>query len=331
MPSLVTGATGLVGFHIVEALLRSGERPRVLVRSVEKARALFGERVELVSGDVTDEASIRNALRSVETVFHAAGHPEQWLRDSGAVDRVNAGGTRTGVSACRGAGVRRLVFTSTIDVFEARPGERFNEDVLAREPKGTPYERSKQLADQVVAAAVAEGLDAVFLHPAAVYGPGPAQSRGINDFVKDLEAGKVPALLPGGMPVVFAPDVGEAHLRAARRASAGERFIVSESFVTLRDLAISANAALGLRRVPMVLPLAAARALSRITEAAARVTGLPPLVPAGQLHFLQWGAVPDATRARERLGLEFTTLEAGLAALVASWKAPNGQRRHQGV
>lgn len=319
MPSLVTGATGLVGFHIVDSLLRAGERPRVLVRNPDKARALFGERVELVLGDVTDEATVLAALPGVDTVFHAAGHPEQWLKDIGAFERVNVGGTRSVVSACLRAGVHRLVYTSTIDVFDAGPGNRFNEDVLATKPKGTSYERSKQNADQVVAQALADGLDAVFIHPAAVYGPGPAQSRGINDFVKDLKAGKVPALLPGGMPVVFASDVGEAHVRAARCACAGDRFILSERFVTLRDLAVAANAVLGMSRVPMVMPLKLARALSALTEAAANLIGRPPLVPAGQLHFLQWGAIPDAQRARQELGIEFTTLDAGLAALVASW------------
>lgn len=319
MPSLVTGATGLVGFHIVEALFRAGDRPRVLVRNLDKARALFGERVEAVLGDVTDEATVLAALPGMDTVFHAAGHPEQWLKDIGAFERVNVGGTRNVVSACRRAGVHRLVYTSTIDVFEAGPGSLFNEDVLASRPKGTPYERSKQQADQVVTQALAEGLDAVFIHPAAVYGPGPAQSRGINDFVKDLKAGKVPALLPGGMPVVFASDVGEAHVRAARRACAGDRFILSERFVTLRDLAIAANAALRMSRVPMVIPLILAKTMSAVTEAVAELTGRPPLVPAGQLHFLQWGAIPNAQRARQMLGIEFTTLDAGLTALVASW------------
>ena len=319
MPSLVTGATGLVGFHIVEALLRSGDQPRVLVRNLERARALFGERAELVKGDVTDEASVIAALPNVDTVFHAAGHPEQWMKDNSVFELVNVGGTRTVVQACRQAGVRRLVYTGTIDVFEAHFGERFNEDVLATQPKGTPYQRSKQVADRVVTEALKEGLDAVFVHPAAVYGPGPSRSRGINDFVKDLQAGKVPVLLPGGMPVVFASDVGEAHVRAAQRASTGERFILSERFVTLQDLAIAANVVLGLRRIPTVVPLMVARAISAITEAAARLTGNPPLVPAGQLHFLQGGAIPDAQRARQQLDMKFTTLEVGLAALVASW------------
>lgn len=318
MVSLVTGATGLVGFHIVHALRRAGHRPRLLARDAAKARRLVGADFDIVTGDVTDAASVAAACDGIEVVFHAAGHPEQWLADPDQFERVNVGGTRHVVQACRAAGVRRLVYTSTIDVFEARAGERFNEDVIATAPKGTPYERSKQLADRLVAQALADGLDAVFIHPAAVYGPGPAQSPGLNQFFRELRAGKLPLLLPGGMPVVFAPDLGEAHVRAAQRAGAGERFIVSERFFTLVELARAAAAASGKQRVPPVLPLALARWVSAATEALARLTNKPPLVPAGQLHFLQWGAIPDASRARKRLGLELTPLEQGLAALVAA-------------
>lgn len=320
MPTLVTGATGLVGFHVAEALRRSGETPRLLVRSPDKARALFGEAAELVPSDITDAASVLDATRGVERVFHAAGHPEQWLEDENRFDRVNAGGTRNVVQACVKHAVARLVYTSTIDVFEAANGQSFDESVLAMEPKGTAYERSKQAADRIVTEAVARGLDAVFLHPAAVYGPGPAQSRGVNDFVKDLKLGKVPALLPGGMPLVFARDVGEAHVRAAQRADKGERFILSERFVTLKELTLAANRALGTTRVPPVLPWFLAHALSFSTESLSSLTGKPPLLPRGQLHFLKWGAHPDAGRARERLGLEFTPLETGLAQLVRSFR-----------
>lgn len=320
MTTLVTGATGLVGFHVVDALARRGRRARALVRSEEKGRRILGNRAELAVGDVTDPASLAAAMTGVDVVYHAAGHPEQWMRDPSIFDRVNVGGTENVVRACLDAGVRRLVYTSTIDVFEAAHGARFDESVLATAPKGTAYERSKQEADRVVVRALEnDGLDAVFIHPAAVYGPGPAQSRGVNDFVLDLSKGKVPAVLPGGMPVVFAADVGEAEVRAAERAEKGARFIVSERFVTLRELAEHACRALDLKRVPPVVPLFVAHAMSFVTEAFASLTGKPPLVPKGQLHFLQWCAVPDASRATRELDLALTPLDEGLRALVASF------------
>ena len=79
--ALVTGATGLVGFNIVQALRRRGADVRCLARSPDRARSVLGEGVEVVHGDLTDETSIDAAVRDCSTVFHAAGLPEQWLAD----------------------------------------------------------------------------------------------------------------------------------------------------------------------------------------------------------------------------------------------------------
>lgn len=323
--ALVTGATGMVGACVVQALLARGHRVRALVRSPDKGRALLPAACELARGDVTAPETLAPAARGCEWVFHAAGFPEQWLRDPSTFDRINAEGTANMVAAARAAGVRRFVLTSTIDVFRWRRGETYDESELDPDPKHTPYERSKQRADRIVSEAAAAGLDAVFLHPSGVYGPAPSGSPGTNDLLQKLARGQVPALLPGGYPVVFGPDVGEGHVRAAERAAPGARFILSERYYPLTELARAMLAALGLeRRAPRVLPLWAASALSRLGEAKARLVGRPPLVPRGQLQFLQVGAYPSARRATEELGLAFTPLAEGLERTVA-WLRETGE------
>lgn len=313
--TLVTGATGLVGHAIARSLLARGRAVRVLARSVPRARGIVPADCEVVEGDVTDPASVRAAVAGCDVVYHAAGLPEQWLADRSTFDRVNAGGTRSMVEAAMEEGVRRFVYTSTIDVFRAGQGESYDESVLDPEPKGTHYERSKQEADRIVVAAHDAGLPAVFLHPSAVYGRGPAGSPGVNDFVARLVRGEVPALLPGGMPCVFSDDVGEGHVRAEERAEPGARFILSERYATLEEIARIVCDRTG-RKLPRTLPLWAAKAASRATEAWAAVSRKPPLIPSGQLHFMQWGARPRNDRARAELGLDFTPLEEGLGRLL---------------
>lgn len=312
--TLVTGATGLVGHAIVQSLLARERDLRLLARTPDKARAIFPDSVDVVPGDVTDSASVRAAVEGCSVVYHAAGLPEQWLRDETVFSSVNVEGTRNMALAALEAGAR-FVYTSTIDVFRAGHGESFDESVLDPEPKGTVYERSKQAADALVTEMLSDGLDAVFLHPSAVYGPGPAGSPGINRFVEDLRRGRVPALLPGGMPVVFTEDVGEGHVRAQEGAEPGSRFILSERYVTLRDLARESCDIMGVR-VPPTAPLWVARVLSAVTEAASSLSGKPPLIPKGQLHFMQWGARPDSTRARRELDLDFVPLRRGLERLI---------------
>lgn len=325
---LVTGATGNVGNAIARALVAEGREVFALVRDPSRARPVLPDACALVTGDVTDPASVRNAMDGVEVVYHAAGLPEQWLADPATFERINVGGTRNMVEAAYAAGVRRFVYTSTIDVFAWTPGVPFDESVLDPAPKHTHYERSKQAADRLVQAAVDAGFPAVFLHPSAVYGTSPSASPGVNDLLRRLVAGEIPLLLPGTMPVVFADDVARGHL-LAEHAPPGDRFILSESVWTLPELAAAmadaARTVLGAKvRLPKVLPVWVARAVSAATEALSTITRRPPLLPAGQLEFLLSGATPVAERARAHLAWRPVALPAGLEATVR-WLAARGE------
>jgi dihydroflavonol-4-reductase len=314
---LLTGGTGLVGGSIARALVAAGRTVRALVRAPARARAVLPAGVELVEGDVTDAASLRRAAADCAVVYHAAGLPEQWLADPSVFQRVNVQGTANAIEAALAAGVRRFVYSSTIDVFAAAPGAEYDESVIDPHPKGTAYERSKQDADRLVVQALDRGLPAVFVHPSAVYGPAPAASPGLNDFIARIVRGEIPMLLPGGMPVVYAPDLAAGHLLAETKAAVGARYIFSESYHSLVDIARAVVAAAGRGRVPRVMPLGVARAVSRAGERLAALIRRPPLIPAGQLHFLQWQARPRSARAQRELGWRPTPFAAALPPTIA--------------
>ena len=300
--ALVTGATGLVGFNIVKSLLARGRAVKALVRDPQKARELLPRECTLARGDVTDKSTLEGAMRGCDVVYHAAGLPEQWFRDPSIFQRVNVEGTRNMIDVGLRLGLRRFVYTSTIDVFEAAPGGTFDESTLATTPKGTHYERSKQDADKLVVDAIQRGLMAVFLHPSGVYGPGPAASPGVNNLIRDLKHGKIPMLLPGGLPLVYSEDVGEGHVLAEEQGHVGDRFILSEDYFPLSELAAIISKELGLKKVPPAMPLWLGKLVAHAGEAFSDLSGRPPLIPKGQLHFLQWQARPNAAHAKERLG-----------------------------
>jgi dihydroflavonol-4-reductase len=322
MRALVTGATGKVGHAVAAALLERGDEVRVLVRDPGRAAGNLPEGAEAARGDVTDGASVRGAAEGCQLVFNAMGLPEQWLADEGAFDRVNAHGSATVVRAAAEAGARRVVHTSTIDVFHAEPGGRLHESQLADYPKGTAYERSKQHAEELVLAAAEEtGIEVVLVNPAALYGPGPSGSASFErSLFKPVVEGsrlQVPALPPGGCGVVFTGGVGRGQLLAAERGRPGERYILCDRHVTLHELAEAAVRVAGRGRVPPELPVPAARAMASGGEVLARVIRKPPLLPRGQLHFFLWNAAPDSGKAVRELGWEPTPLEEGLRQTLA--------------
>jgi dihydroflavonol-4-reductase len=228
------------------------------------------------------------------------------------------------VRAAGQAGARRVVHTSTIDVFHAASGARFDETSVADYPKGTAYERSKQHAEQLVLAAAADcDIEVVLVNPAAVYGPGPG--GGATSFeeglFKPLIEGRradVPMLPPGGAGLVFVPGLARGQLLAADRGRAGERYILCDAHVTFRQLAQAVVRVAGRGILPPTMPVPVARALAAGGEAISRVIGKPPLLPRGQLYFFLWNAAPDAGKARRELGWEPTPLDDGLRATLAA-------------
>jgi dihydroflavonol-4-reductase len=319
MRVLVTGATGKVGNAVARALAARGDQVRALVREPERARALLPAAIELVRGDVTDAASIEPAVAGCDLVFTAHGLPEQWVEDEGVFERVNARGAEAVALAARAAAARRLVHTSTIDVFHAEPGGRFDESRVADYPKGTAYERSKQHAEELVLATRADGFEVVCVNPCGVYGPGPAASASIDGgLFKPVIEGKLPALPPGGCGVVYVDGVARGHLLAADRGTDGERYILSDRHVSVRALAEGVVRAAHRGRVPLTVPVPVARAAAALGEPIARALGKPPLLPRGQLLFFLWDAAPDSGKAQDELGWEPTLLEDGLAAAVAA-------------
>ena len=312
MRLLVTGVTGKVGHATARALVAAGHEVRGLVRDPARAAPVLPVGVEPVIGDVTDPSSLAGAAAGCEIVFNAMGLPEQWLADVGAFERVNARGTENVVRGAREAGVRRVVHTSTIDVFHAVAGGRFDESELARYPKPTAYERSKQHAEELALAAAGD-VELVFVNPAAVYGLGPRGSASLErKLFEPIVRRRLPALTPGGFGVAFSEGVGAGQLLAAERGRPGEHYIICDEHVTLRHLAETVVRVAGRGRVPSTLPVALARSLALASEGLARVTRRPPLVARGELQFLLWNAVPDSGKAQRELGWRPTPFEVGV-------------------
>ncbi|MEE9380889.1 MAG: SDR family NAD(P)-dependent oxidoreductase [Hyphomonadaceae bacterium] len=309
--TLVTGATGTIGNAVAHQLIAKGRAVRCLVRSPEAARTVVPKGVELVRGDVTDPASIEAAMQGIEAVFHAAGMPEQWARDTRIFDRINAGGTGNMVEVALKAGVSSFVYTSTQDMFD-QTRDPFDETMLSLKPLKSHYERSKQKAERLVEAGLDKGLPVKFIHPVATYGPVPGAVTGLNTLLKDLAAGDVPILLPGGFPVVLNEDVASLQLLAEESAEAGARFIASESYQSLKDIAEAVAALVPDAKVPGMMPGWTASLIATTGEMISGLTRKAPLITRGELGVLQRTGRPSAEKAKRELGWSPTAFSEGL-------------------
>ena len=194
----------------------------------------------------------------------------------------------------------------------AERGARFDESRVADYPKGTAYERSKQRAEELALAA-RDGLEVVIVNPSGVYGPGPSATVSFDKgMFEPLVKRRLPALPPGGLGLVFTEGVAAGHLLAADKGRDGERYILCDTYMSLRDLAQTVVRVAGRGWVPPTLPVPAARALAAGSEGLSRLIGRPPLLSRGQLYFFRWNAAPDSTKAQTELGWRTTPLEEGI-------------------
>ena len=116
MKVLITGATGFIGNHVTRMCLEQGDEVRVMVMPGEDRSPLNGMDVEFVEGNLLDTASLRKCVDGVEGLYHLAAIYAVWTRDRNLQYKVNVEGARAMMDAAMDAGVRKIVFTSSIHI-----------------------------------------------------------------------------------------------------------------------------------------------------------------------------------------------------------------------
>ncbi|MFN3597403.1 MAG: NAD-dependent epimerase/dehydratase family protein [Rubricoccaceae bacterium] len=322
--ALVTGATGFVGAVLVRQLLADGVPVRIL-RRAESPMDLLGDaaaRVEHATGDVTDPASVRAAAEGADVVYHAAAFVGfGGRRDTARLHAVNVEGTAHVANAALAAGVRRLVHTSSIAALgrPATPRLAPIDEAAAWAPSrvNTAYAASKHAAEMEVQRAIAEGLDAVIVNPAVVFGPG-RPGEGTFAIAEKVAAGRMPAAPSGGTCVVDVEDVAAGMRAAAARGATGERYILGAENRTWMDLLTTLARALGVRPPRTTVPLPLALALAAASEAAAALTRRRALLTRETArtsgHFYRY----SGARAARELGLAYRPFEETAARIAAA-------------
>lgn len=316
--TLVTGATGNLGNAIVKQLVQQGRTVRCLVRDLNVAKEILPSSVQLFHGDLTDQSTIQLAMKGVKTVYHAGGMPEQWQKDVGIFKRVNTLGTKYLIEAALKENTHRFIYTSTQDVFDLTL-DSFDETTIHSRWNCSPYEHSKLLAQDLIDQAVKEqGLPAISLHPVAIYGPCVSKPTGLTRLIDELRTNKIPVLLNGGLPVVFNEDAARAHILAEKKASIGTKYLLTDKFYTLKEIASIVHDLHPQAKVPMLMPDIIANSIAYVGEPIAKLTGKPPLITKSELKVLRRKGKPNGRKIRIELEWKTTSFKIGLEATLKS-------------
>ena len=328
MRALVTGATGFVGAAVARALIREGWEVRALARKGSDRRNVQHLPLEVVEGDLADRASLDRALAECQALFHVAADYRLGAFDPRQLYQTNVEGTRNILEASRQAGIRRVVYTSSVaTVGIPRDGSPGNEDT----PVGVAdmvghYKRSKFLAEQVVREAALAGVSVVIVNPSTPIGPGDVKPTPTGQLVLDAAAGRMPAYVDTGLNIVHVDDVAAGHLLAFHRGRPGERYILGGQDLTLRQILTEIARLVGRKPPSIRLSASVVLPIAYIAEAFARVTRRPGRITVEAVRMSRKRMFFSSDKAKRELGYEWRPPTEALRDAIA-WLREQGSLR----
>jgi len=310
----VTGATGHLGNVLVRELLRRAKRVRALVEPSDDLRPLSGLPIEIVRGDVTRKETLAGAFSGVDVVFHMAGVVSISSLDVNLVRTVNVDGTRNVVEAARRAGVRRLVYTSSVHAFAEPPSGGVLVETAAYEQALAPgdYGKAKAEASRIVLDAIQGGLDAVIVNPTAVLGPFDYRISEMGELLRMFARRRLPAVVDGGYDFVDVRDVASGHLLAAEKGRTGESYLLTGGRMSVRELMRVLGDEAGRPPPRLVLSLPVAAAIARFAPAWEKITGRRALLTPYAVHTISIDFEIRDRKARDELGFTSMPVEQSL-------------------
>jgi dihydroflavonol-4-reductase len=322
---VVTGASGFVGYHVAKVLCAHGERVRVMLRATSRRDHLASLPVEIVAGDLGDPASLAVALRGASHLYHVAAAYTFGSRDPAHIYADNVEGTRNVLRAAGDAGVKRVVYTSTVGALATSRRDTISNEDTPVSPRDmiSHYKRSKFMAQQVAEEFARNGLDVVIVNPSAPIGPVDAKPTPTGKMIVDFLRGKMPAYVDTGLNVIAVEDVAEGHRLAAEKGRAGEKYILGNQNMHLREILALLAKVSGRPRPRVRIPHAVAYAAAACSEVKASLTRSEPEIPMESVRLARHFMYFDSSKAVRELGLPQTSVEAALARAV-TWYREHG-------
>jgi dihydroflavonol-4-reductase len=321
MKAFVTGGTGFIGGNLIRKLGERRDDVVALVRTPSKASALSGLGCVLVEGDLNDPEALASGMAGCDAVFHVAAVYKVGIRESErpAMFEANVKGTENVMDAAAAAGVKRIVYVSTIGYYGNTHGRVLDEN--DRRTPGewlTAYDETKYLAHEVVADRIRKGAPALIAMPGGVYGPGDQSD--LANFIDRVRRGRLPALVfpEASFNFVHVDDAVDGILRVHDKGREGEAYVLGGELADVRTFIGTVARAAGRKPPRITIPGSMVRMAIPFGPLVGKVMGTGPnlreLIKAAE--GVTYWAKDD--KARRELDYAPRDLDTGLRQTVAA-------------
>ena len=326
MKVLVTGATGFIGGNLVRALKARAYDVRALVRDQSSTLTLENTGVEVVPGDVRDRESVARALEGCQAVFHCAALYTFWSLEPREVYQVNVEGTKTVFEEALKSGVEGVVYTSTVSTIGI-PKKGVGTEEMEPSPRDLigHYKRSKYQGEKEALRAASKGLPVVVVNPTAPVGPWDVKPTPTGGIVLDFLRGRIPAYVNTGMNMVDVEDVAVGHILALEKGQPGQRYILGNRNMTLKELLRTLESITGKKGPRLRVPINLVVALGIIDQLIeGKLLRRRPRIPLEGMRVARKPMYVSSAKAVRELGLPQSPVEGALEKAVR-WFRDNGR------
>jgi len=326
MKIFVTGATGFVGHHVARELAAQGAELRMLVRKSSNLANLEGIAGETHVGDLSDPNSIRPAVRGCDAIMHVAADYRLWIPDPKTMYQANVEGTRQLLLLAREAGVRRVVYTSSVATMGFREdGIIVNEDTpVSLTNMVGHYKRSKFLAEKEAIAAAGAGQQVMILNPTTPVGSHDTKPTPTGRIFVDFLNRKFPAYVDTGLNLVDVQEVARTHAAALEIGTPGRRYILGGENLTLKQILDKMSAITGIPSPTVKIPFAVAATYAFFEEnITGRLLGKEPRATLEEVRMGRKKMYASSARAQQELGFRVAPVYPAMRMAI-DWFRANG-------
>ncbi|MFP4642022.1 MAG: hopanoid-associated sugar epimerase [Dehalococcoidia bacterium] len=329
MKVLVTGATGFIGANVARELLKQEFQVKALVRKGCNLRNVEGLPLEMVEGDLRDKRSLREALLDCEALFHIAASYTFWTPNPQSIYDTNVRGTKNILTAAMEKDIKKVVYTSTESTIGIGKNDDFGTEAREINPEHLKghYKWSKFLAEKVALNMCRRGLPLVIVNPTAPVGPFDVKPTPTGGVLVSLLRGAMPVYLDMGLNIVSVEDVAKGHILALQKGQIGERYILGNQNLLLREIFDTLKKVVGVKAPRVRIPGWFAMGMAYIDDILEGVImNRPPRAQLDAVRAARKVRFHDCSKAIRELGMPQTPIEEALGK-AANWFRDNGYVR----
>lgn len=327
---IVTGANGFLGNNVVRKLAGNKDcEVRALILPGDRTNSLEGLNCRVYSGDVTKKDSLHDIFEVEEQdaelyVIHCAAIVHIKSKYDPNVYDVNVNGTKNIVEKVLEKGAK-LVYVSSVHAIAEKPKGEVMEETRDFDPDAVQGQYAKTKAEAaryVLGLAEQKGLNACIVHPSGIIGPNDFGNSHLTQLIVDFAGGRLKACVKGGYDFVDVRDAADGIVSACWKGQRGECYILSNRYVTVRDLLDTVSEARGTKKIKCVLPMWLAKLTAPLSEMYYAILKQPPLYTRYSLYALDSNSNFSNQKAKRELGYQNRELKETVGDTVA-WLKEN--------